>query len=173
MSQAKHVGLILLGGKLYPLGIYKNESTTKTNYQEPYHAFQLTQKEKKTRAAFNLEPKEEATWGQENPHALQLNQKIAPVIFLGEFHITFPKTHGYKLWNSVIANPPLNELNFPMDGHLVIQEIMATLNSQPSPTIEITDPYKAQAHGMDKTSFRRDKGGPTRKRKKVAKPCTN
>lgn len=66
-----------------------------------------------------------------------------------------------------IKNPNLKNLKFPVDPFDVYAKIF-TYFQAPEPTmVQVEDKYKALAHGMDNMSFKREPGGPTRKRKKL------
>lgn len=79
----------------------------------------------------------------------------SPVIFLDEW--------------TAITNPKLSDLKFYLDGYTVFSEIFQFLTCKPPEMVHIDDKFKVLAHGMDNSSFKRDKGGPTRKRKKNEK----
>lgn len=71
-----------------------------------------------------------------------------------------------------LINPQLNNFLFykKVDPFTACQEIQMFLQNELAEEKEvgdIPDKYKILSHGMDETSFRRDKGGPTRKRKKL------
>ena len=76
-----------------------------------------------------------------------------------------PKLRNRRDWviNFSMKDRGLNVI----DPHIVYALLMSYFQSEDPEMVEIDDEYKALAHGMDKTSFRRDTGGPTRKRKKI------
>lgn len=161
-----HVGIFLIAGKLYPIEIRHNiGEDPQFHYKDPYRAFQPSKKDAKWAATMAKKyPKREAIWGQSDPDAAELNLKHGPVLLLIEcgVHI-FGKIDTTR---GLTANPPLGVLKFPMNSHELIQSIMAFLGTEKPITVTSNDAIRAQAHGLDKTSFRRDPGGPTRKRKK-------
>ena len=65
-----------------------------------------------------------------------------------------------------ILNPCLKEVKFPVDPMVVYTAIFNSLQSPEPKLVQVDDKYKALAHGMDSCSFKREPGGPTRKRKK-------
>lgn len=60
----------------------------------------------------------------------------------------------------------LKDLGFKKDGYEVFSEIFQFLTCKDPDIVYSDDETKIKAHSFDDTSFRRDKGGPTRKRKK-------
>ena len=82
----------------------------------------------------------------------KVNKKYSPIVLL----------HKQR---SIIINPILKDLNFPMHAHDAAQNLLQFLAPIEPNMITIDDKHKAQAHGFDQESFRRAPGGPTRKRK--------
>jgi hypothetical protein len=70
---------------------------------------------------------------------------------------------GHLGWT---LNPSLKDIKFPVDPVVVYTSIFNSLQASEPQTLEVHDSYKALAHGMDACSFKREPGGPTRKRKK-------
>jgi len=125
------------------------------DYETPYVGFPAPK--------YVVNVPEEAKFGQPDEEALLLNQTIAPVIYLGA-----GLSHSGFLYPSVVLNPRLQDVFFPMNGGEAVQTIMGFLSAQDPKTVEIAAPYRIAAHGFDNASFRREKGGPTRKRKRLA-----
>jgi hypothetical protein len=69
--------------------------------------------------------------------------------------------------NACILNPCLKAIKFPEDPVVVYTLIFNSLQTPEPKMLEVQDSYKALAHGMDSGSFKREPGGPTRKRKKI------
>jgi hypothetical protein len=72
----------------------------------------------------------------------------------------------YENPQSWTLNPSLKEVKFPVDPVVVYTAIFNSLQAPEPQMLEVDDSYKALAHGMDTGSFKREPGGPTRKRKK-------
>lgn len=67
----------------------------------------------------------------------------------------------------VIENECLNDVQCPLDSYSAYMELMSFLQSS-TPSTDPGDDYDAlDAHGFDRFSFKREPGGPTRKRKKL------
>jgi len=64
-------------------------------------------------------------------------------------------------------NPCLKDIKFPVDPVVVYTAIFNSLQASEPQTLEVQNKYKVLAHGMDNASFKREAGGPTRKRKKI------
>jgi hypothetical protein len=71
---------------------------------------------------------------------------------------------GHLGWT---LNPSLKEVKFPVDPVVVYTQICNSLQVPEPQLVQVDDKYKALAHGMDICSFKREPGGPTRKRKKI------
>lgn len=166
-----HVGLILIAGKLYPVHIAWLQhpklhwsKTCAISYEDPYEKMPISPVEAKWAKirAKKGKIRPTATWGQTHPEAVRLNRELGPIIFLSDAPIKW-KIADYNKAGAI--NPKLSALKFPMEGHQIVQNIMGFLGAQDPKTVATTDKDRAQAHGLDKTSFRKDKGGPTRKSK--------
>jgi len=151
-GNSHYVQVVLFCGKLYPFGLtisndfhLPEKDRKKIDYKNPYAEFQTKR---------YMTSSKEAGIGADHPEALELNRTLAPILLL---------RHNGRF----ILNPCLKDLQFPMHGAQVIQTLMGFLSAQDPETVEIADKYRIPAHGFDKTSFRKDKGGPTRKRKKI------
>lgn len=69
--------------------------------------------------------------------------------------------------DGMVLNCNLSNTMVRINPHLVITELEKFFQT-PEPTIvEVGNKYKVKAHGFDERSFKREKGGPTRKRKKI------
>jgi hypothetical protein len=165
-GETTHVGIILIAGKIHPVEIQQNkEGIFSFNYKNPYRAFQPDKKGNKWHFLLSKKyPQREATWGQTDQDAAKLNLTYGPVLLLVHRNIHIFGRIDTKA--GLTANPPLGVLRFPMNSHQLIQNIMAFLGAEKPHTITSTDAIRAQAHGLNQSSFRREKGGPTRKRKK-------
>jgi len=88
------------------------------------------------------------------------------------FVYQYPSRNSWRQHVEFVINPCLKDLEFfkmfdAFTANQMIQQyIMNDLAKQDDPE-PLDDKYRVLAHGMDETSFRRDKGGPTRKRKKL------
>jgi hypothetical protein len=71
---------------------------------------------------------------------------------------------GHLGWT---LNPSLKDVKFPVDPVVVYTAIFNSLQASELQTLEVQNKYKVLAHGMDNDSFKREPGGPTRKRKKL------
>lgn len=87
----------------------------------------------------------------------ELNRKYGPILYLG--------ASDYRKGNYISINPMLKDYDFHLHPYTVIQELMMFLQSKTPHIPEMSDKIKLDAHGFDDASFRREKGGPTRKRK--------
>jgi hypothetical protein len=101
------------------------------------------------------------------PRELFVEHKV-PYFFLGHLGIKGASGQGY----GVILNPCLTDYQFyrMFDAYTAYQEIEMFMNNEivrpDDPFIEpISDEAKAQAHGFDKFSFRKDKCKPKRRKK--------
>jgi len=74
----------------------------------------------------------------------------------------------YENPQSWTLNPSLKDIKFPVDPVVVYTTIFNSLRASEPQTLEVDDKYKVLAHGMDACSFKREPGGPTRKRKKIS-----
>lgn len=99
---------------------------------------------------------------EESALAQYLNEKIAPILAFSPFNL------GLSSSNTFTINPCLKTFKFPEHPYEVVQQLMKFLRPKENVMLEVSDKYKAQAHGFDKHSFRREPGGPTRKRKKLS-----
>jgi hypothetical protein len=71
--------------------------------------------------------------------------------------------------SSITINPTLKDVKFPLSCFEAFQRIAGFLSSDEPITVQTEDIYKVKAAGFDIVeSFRREKGGPTRKRKKLS-----
>lgn len=68
---------------------------------------------------------------------------------------------------SVTLNPCLKELDFHVHPYTLVQELMMFFQSKKPYVPEPTNQNKVDSHGFNKGSFRRERGGPTRKKKKL------
>lgn len=64
-------------------------------------------------------------------------------------------------------NPMLKKMKFPYPAYEAYQKIFQFLSAKDPETVEVGNDIKISSHGYDKGSFRREKGGPTRKRKLI------
>lgn len=85
--------------------------------------------------------------------ALALNRAYAPVVLLEQGCTTL--------------NPCLEKLGFPLHAAEAAQCLLQFLAPRDPEIVEVGADIRIAAHGFDEMSFRRDKGGPTRKRKKI------
>jgi len=69
--------------------------------------------------------------------------------------------------NCWVLNPCLKDMKFPVDPVVVYTQIFNSLQAPELQTVEVQNKYKVLSHGMDNASFKRESGGPTRKRKKI------
>lgn len=68
----------------------------------------------------------------------------------------------------IFKNPKLKDYKFPMNVQEIVQLISGGLMTEEPKIDETDDEYKVISAGFDTTeSFRQEKGGPTRKRKKL------
>lgn len=73
----------------------------------------------------------------------------------------------YEYGQKWTLNPSLKEVKFPVDPVVVYTQIFNSLQASEPQMLEVQNKYKVLAHGMDASSFKREPGGPTRKRKKI------
>jgi hypothetical protein len=88
----------------------------------------------------------------------------APIVVIAKY----PSMREYK----VTINNSLLDFSFGkvVESNQAYQQIQYYLMNDLNPGMEMPDfgdEYKLKAHGMDKSSFKREPGGPTRKRKKA------
>lgn len=163
---SRYIGVLFFCGKVYPfietaiLDLQNNTSTTKFNYTD-FSFIDIIEKNthqpffwcqsKKALAKF-LKSKYNGN-GIEDNEARELNNKYGPIIlcFFGLAEI----------------NPCLKGINFHLHPYIVIQELMAFLQSNHPKIPEPDNETKVVLKGFDKFSFRKEKGqGPKRKRKR-------
>lgn len=163
-GESRYCNLVLLCGKIYPFSFVAPEISRETfpeenranfDYENPYAGFPVLK--------HFVNAPEQASFGQPDDEAMELNRKYAPVIYLGR-----GLSHSGFLYPGVVLNPRLKDLFFPMNGGEVVQTIMSFLSSQDPKIVEVADSYRITEHGFDSASFRCEKGGPTRKRKRLA-----
>lgn len=158
------VMILLFCGKIYPFYtnlmylntmVINKDGPKKTvfEYESPYEKFKSATINTKywryynSLSQYNIDYKE---GGIENPIANKVNKEIAPIIII---------SRGDNL-----INPRLQDFKFPMHAYQVLQNLMSFITPSEPKMIETSDKYKVLAAGFDKESFRREKGGPTRKR---------
>lgn len=156
--------LLLLGGKFYPVahvivttacenGKVESEGHYRPyfNYKDPYKYWP---KYRRYRRVTQTKP---LAFGQESSFAYHLNKKYDPILLV---NLSSNYTLSYQ------NAPRLADLQFPLSVHETTMEIHNILQYKDPDVVEVADKYKILGHGYDQSSFRRDKGGPTRKRKK-------
>jgi hypothetical protein len=169
---SKELELILMAGKIYPFTRYRERSACYpydskgvVDYRTPYQHFEDL---RMARAALFSATYRDDTYilktpefvmeeGFADPAAEHANKVLAPVIYVeGRFD------SGLQL----NLNPRLKDLNFPIHAAQVVQRLMQFMAPVDPQPVKTADKYRVQAHGFNKESFRREPGGPTRKRKK-------
>jgi hypothetical protein len=165
-QRTETVNVILFCGKVFPFyhkeGEYGNRPFKKEedvfNYTSPYEKF--PPEKEKTRYLSEYQdlavPESYQGEGIEHPHALKLNRELAPVILIRATNR-----------QNVTLNPILKTWAFPLHAHTVVQCLMSFLAPVEPQMVQTEDKYRVAAHGFDKGSFRKEAGGPTRKRKKI------
>lgn len=170
--RTRDVELVLIAGRVFPAAIYVDHenrafsSERVWDYQTPYVHFKdlralrpyLFNNRHKGEWVVDLKiPEVNPEEGFPDEAAVYANKTLAPIV------------HVEEDWSGSLRfnlNPRLRQLHFPVHPAQVVQwlmQFMAPVDPQP---VETEDKYRAQAHGFDKASFRREPGGPTRKRKK-------
>lgn len=152
----KCINVLIFCGKIYPF--FEVELTYPTvirDFKTPY-AHMEEPKKKSYISSSTIHLPDYLGGGIENQEAVVLNKTIAPIILI---------ENGERK-NRVTKNPCLEDLKFHLHPFEVYQALFQFLAPTEPEMVKTEDKYKITSHGMDKTSFRRDKGGPTRKRKK-------
>lgn len=152
------VELILFCGKVYPFSCLRRSRggvflPPKMNYIRPYGDFVLSDIERERL------PVDYVEGGLEDPLAERACRDLAPII-----HIY--RRGSFRLSVEVVLNPALKEMKFPLHPYDAFQGLMAFMAPREPVMVEVADRYKVQGKGFDSHSFRREKGGPTRKRKR-------
>lgn len=80
------------------------------------------------------------------------------------FGLNYQEYENSQSWT---LNPCLKDIKFPVDPVVVYTQIFNSLQASEPQILEVQNKYKVLAHGMDSSSFKRESGGPTRKRKKI------
>lgn len=159
-DKSHYVSLILFCGKLYPIGVNLDENCPDAvglDFENPYAEFS---------------PKDKGSWlyarpkcefGQEHPDALRLNRSLAPVILLQQDGCCRGIDDSYATF--AVLNPQLSLFRFPVNAAQVYQSLMGFIAPQDPDAPPTGDKYRKLAQGFDNGSFRREPGGPTRKRR--------
>lgn len=155
------INVLLFCGKIYPF-YYKKDYTARItveirDFKNPYSYFPEPEKNNFSFIRTPIYLPEYDGKGIENNEALRLCQEIAPIISI--------EYNGYDV--KVMKNPRLSDIKFHLHSFEVYQDLLQFLSPVEPEMAEIADKFKIISHGMDDTSFRREKGGPTRKRKKL------
>lgn len=172
------IGIMLLCGKAYPFsydspesllsfqGIkaYSNKDVSKSdverfttlNYENPY----ALREAKKTKLRKTLlrwvllrSNFEKIEPGTELPEGVKLCRLLGPVVLLAHY--------------VCVSNVPLRLVRLPVDPYTAFQDISSFLMSVEPYIPEMDDATKLGSHGFDEKTFKREPGGPTRKRKKL------
>lgn len=162
MDSAYGVGIICINNKGYPFSV--NQTTNQISYTHPYEDYRrnitvedfhsklyLKGFEKKIKGA------KTSLLGGEIKGIEDLNKKY-PVVLL------YPGSEK-DVFIHATANPKLSDWDFPVSVQQVAQEIMGNLAVQDKPVPKRESKEIADSKGFDKDSFRKEKGGPTRKQK--------
>lgn len=151
-----YVGVMLFCGKIFPFG-YAETNQVPRDFKTPYAEINQ-EKTRYFRSPFIKIPEYDGS-GYEHPIAIELCQKYGPVILV---HFEYRDSY-------VEINPCLKKEKFHLDAYTVYQDILSFLMAHNPVVPEMNDEIKAEARGFDDLSFRREPGGPTRKRKKLIK----
>lgn len=149
------ISALIFCGVIYPFFQKVQGSNTTRDFKEPYsHLSEPKKLAYMSTVAIHL-PKYKGE-GIPSVVALEFNKEFAPIVLIEKTRRGFTTT----------TNPSLVNLKFHLHPFDVYQALFQFLAPTEPPMVKIADEYKVITHGMDETSFRRDKGGPTRKRKK-------
>lgn len=150
------INAIIFCGKIYPFfESCKKYNQITRDYKDPYAHMAVPKKNIYSNAT-TIHLPEYRGEGIYSIAAEKLNKTIAPIVLL--------EKNGYRF--DATINPQLSRVKFHLHPFVVYQALFQFLAPVEPPMVKTSDSYKVIAHGMDETSFRRDKGGPTRKRKK-------
>lgn len=153
----KDISLILFCGKIYPFVTLQERVRGFTYYEQYYDVYSYDNPYQFFKTNANLKQLT-AQFGEKVEIAQKINKNIAPIVLIDE------KLNYHSIVN---INFNLRRYNFPLHANDVAQELMSFLSTPEPEIVEVQDKYKIQGHGYNNQSFRREKGGPTRKRKKV------
>lgn len=145
-------------GKVYPFAVIRDIDCYTRSYvwNDVYKNLRTIYKYKRRWYYFHKYPEEYEGGGIEDPTAIEIASNISPIVLCSGW----PKC-------KIMINPKLLDINFPMHPYQAFQEIAMFINSVNPHIPDMSDKNKLESHGFDKDSFKREPGGPTRKRKKL------
>lgn len=151
------VGIFYINEKVYPFLVEENGEIS---YDDVYEKFNSVSLRTKERTRFlqkwklsDLKRYPTISFGGR----LEIPDAPVPVLMI------HPNLAGEV---KAILNPVLHDYKFPLSVQQISQEIMGSLSIQDLPIPVRNQNEIASSKGFNKNSFRAERGGPTRKRKK-------
>ena len=152
------INAVVFCGKVYPVGVVEiagamgTSCKTTRDYRTPFSLIQekhylLSKDENSFMHSYNGE-------GISDGLAEDVCRKHAPIIYL-------------KAQGKSILNPRLVDLHFPVHAVEAAQTLLQFMSPRDPGMVGVSDKFKVLGHGFDNASFRREPGGPTRKRKRA------